>query len=107
MPRTRGGHGARPPRETSGAPLLTTALNIGTLNLRGGFEAKKYELVERANEFGLDVLAVSDVRVRGQIEDELGNYRIFLSGISRGRVNWGWDFLCTRNWSLQFYVIDL
>lgn len=59
----------------------------GTINIRRDFDFKKHELVERANEFGLDVLAVSDVRVRGKIEDEVGMYRIFLSGVIRGILN--------------------
>ncbi|XP_031639106.1 craniofacial development protein 2-like [Contarinia nasturtii] len=86
-----------PPRDLTGAPQLKTALNIGTLNLRGGFESKKFELVERANDFGLDVVALSDVRVKGQIEDSLENYQVFLSGVARGRANWGVGFLIHKN----------
>lgn len=58
----------------------------------GELEFKKYELAERASKFGLDVLAVSDARVKGQIEDEVGDYRILLSGVTRGRLNWGVGF---------------
>lgn len=76
---------------------MTTALNIGTLNLRGGFENKKHELVERANQFGLDVLALSDVRMKGESEDTLGDYRVFISGVKRGRANWGVGFLIHKN----------
>lgn len=68
-------------------------------NLERGwsFDFKKYELAERANELGLDILAVSDVRMRGQVVDEVGNYRVYLSGLTRGRLNWGVGFLINKS----------
>lgn len=61
-----------------GDPLETTAKNLGTLNQRGGFEIKKYELVERAKEFRMDVLGLSDVHIR-EIETKLGYCQVYLS----------------------------
>lgn len=37
----------RPPRDMCGASLETTVINIETLNLKGGFESKKYEMAEK------------------------------------------------------------
>ena len=76
---------------------METVLNFGSLNLRGGFENKKFELVERACEFRLSILALSDVRIKGQVEDSIGSYRVFLSGVSRGRANWGVGFLIHKD----------
>ncbi|XP_049779384.1 piggyBac transposable element-derived protein 2-like [Schistocerca cancellata] len=38
---------------------------------------------------GLDVLAVSDIQVRGEKEEEVGEYKVYLSGIKAGIAQWG------------------
>lgn len=46
-----------------------------------------YELVARAKEFRMDVFALSDALVRGEIETKLGHCQVYLSGVSRrGRI---------------------
>ena len=35
--------------------------------------------------------------MKGQSECILGNYKIFLSGVSRGRANWGVGFLIHKD----------
>lgn len=70
------GKGARPPQDKFEAPLETTATNIGTLKLRGVFENKKYKLVGTPKNYRMDVLALSDVHIRGQIETKLGDYQM-------------------------------
>lgn len=66
-----------------------TGLKIGCMNIRGGFNGKKNEMLEQAKVFGLDLVAISDVRVKGQVEEVLCGYKVFLSGVSGGRANWG------------------
>ncbi|XP_049766215.1 homeobox protein ARX-like [Schistocerca cancellata] len=43
----------------------------GAINTNGGYSGKKVELAEAASKMGLDVLAVSDIRVRGEKEEEV------------------------------------
>ena len=38
----------------------------GAININGGYYGKKLELAEAASKMGLDVLAVSEVRVKGE-----------------------------------------
>lgn len=67
-------------------------LNLGCLNLRGSFKDRKVELVQAIRDYGLDIVAVSDVRIKGTEEGVLDGYSYFLSGVKSGNANWGVGF---------------
>ena len=83
-------------RDNDGTPLVTTrtlgGLNIGCLNIRGGFRDRKVELVHAIRDYGLDIVAISDVRIKGTEEGVLDGYSYFLSGVKSGNANWGVGF---------------
>lgn len=90
-------------RESSGAPSATTSvISLGTLNIRGGYNNKKFELVEQARRLKLDIVAISDIRVRGEKEEQIGDYRVYLSGVSKGKANWGVGLMVSRD--LEPYI---
>ena len=51
-------------------------LFIGSLNLRGGYRARKNELLDLAKDYGVDILALSDIRAKGQSEELLNGYKV-------------------------------
>lgn len=96
-PRIRVDNGVRPTRDRTGTPSLMIrqseavgGLFVGSLNLNGGYRSRKEELLDLAKSYGVDVMALSDVRTRDRLEEQLGGYKVFLSGITcGGRANWG------------------
>ncbi|XP_049767937.1 xanthine dehydrogenase/oxidase-like [Schistocerca cancellata] len=60
----------------------------GAININGGYSGKKVELAEAASKMGLDVLAVSDIQVRGE-KEEVGENKVYLSGVKAGIAHWG------------------
>jgi len=63
--------------------------NVGCLNIQGGYEDKKMEIAEQAAKSHLDILAISEIHMKGQKEETVGDYRVYLSGVSQGRAKWG------------------
>ncbi|XP_049772260.1 craniofacial development protein 2-like [Schistocerca cancellata] len=93
MPRTFGGDGVPPLTDKPGTPKIRLGKQMvmrwGAININGGYSGKKVELAEAASKMGLDVLAVSDIRVRGEKEEEVGEYKVYLSGVKAGIAQWG------------------
>ncbi|XP_049762282.1 craniofacial development protein 2-like [Schistocerca cancellata] len=92
MPRTFGGDGVPPLTDKPGTPKIRLGKQMvmrwGAININGGYSGKKVELAEAASKMGLDVLAVSDIRVRGEKEEEVGEYKVYLSGVKAGIAQW-------------------
>lgn len=95
-PRTSVDHGVRSTRDMIGTPSLTerncymdSGLFVGSLNVNGGYRARKEELLDQARDYNVDILALSDVRTKGQSEERVGGYKVFLSGVQSGRAQWG------------------
>ncbi|XP_049780678.1 craniofacial development protein 2-like [Schistocerca cancellata] len=93
MPRTFGGDGVPPLTDKPGTPKIRLGKQMvmrwGAININGGYSGKMVELAEAASKMGLDVLAVSDIRVRGEKEEEVGEYKVYLSGVKAGIAQWG------------------
>ncbi|XP_049768049.1 uncharacterized protein LOC126101434 [Schistocerca cancellata] len=93
MPRTFGGDGVPPLTDKPGTPKIRLGKQMlmrwGAININGGYSGKKVELAEAASKMGLDVLAVSDIRVKGEKEEEVGEYKVYLSGVKAGIAQWG------------------
>ncbi|XP_049771972.1 craniofacial development protein 2-like [Schistocerca cancellata] len=93
MPRTFGGDGVPPLTDKPGTPKIRLGKQMvmrwGAININGGYSGKKVELAEAASKMGLDVLAVSDIWVRGEEQEEVGEYKVYLSGVKAGIAQWG------------------
>ncbi|XP_049784084.1 craniofacial development protein 2-like [Schistocerca cancellata] len=93
MPRTFGGDGVPPLTDKPGTPKIRLGKQMvmrwGAININGGYTGKKVELAEAASKMGLDVLAVSDIRVRGEKDEEVGEYKVYLSRVKAGIAQWG------------------
>ncbi|XP_049764500.1 neural-cadherin-like, partial [Schistocerca cancellata] len=93
MPRTFGGDGVPPLTDKPGTPKIRLGKQMvmrwGAININGGYSGKKIELAEAASKMGLYVLAVSDIRVRGEKEEEVGEYKVYLSGVKAGIAQCG------------------
>ncbi|XP_049779285.1 craniofacial development protein 2-like [Schistocerca cancellata] len=93
MPQTFRGDGVPPLTDKPGTPKIRLGKQMvmrwGAININGGYSGKKVELAETASKMGLDVLAVSDIRVRGEKEEEVGEYKVYLSGVKAGIAQWG------------------
>ncbi|XP_066997967.2 craniofacial development protein 2-like [Anabrus simplex] len=63
----------------------------------GGMEAygrNKVELAESAKRVHMDVLGISDIRGRGGNEEEIGDYKLYLADVKKGRAESGvWLFI--------------
>jgi len=75
---------------------MSWGLKVGTVNIQGGYNKKKELLGEEFSKFGLDILALCDIGYAGKLlegvrEESIGRegHRVLLSGIKRGRQNWG------------------
>lgn len=75
---------------------MSFGLKVGTINIQGGFTAKKDLLVRECSRFGLDVLALCDVQVSERRtyfkrEDTIGNegHKVILSGVKNGKAKLG------------------
>lgn len=82
-------------------PSSTNTLNIGTFNIRGGLKDKTEKIVKEAESFNLDILALSDVRVKGQVLDSIGNYRVLLSGVNSGDCKHGVGLLINKGFKIK------
>ena len=80
-------------------------LFIRSLNLRGGNRARKNELLDLAKDYGVDILALSDIRAKGLSEELLNGYKVFLSGVQSGRANW--DVGIAIKQELARFVLDV
>ncbi|XP_049787910.1 uncharacterized protein LOC126191178 [Schistocerca cancellata] len=93
MPRTFGGDGVPPLTDKPGTPKIRLGKQMvmrwGAININGGYSGKKVELAEAASKMGLDVLAVSDIWVRGEKEGEVGEYKVHQAGVKAGIAQWG------------------
>lgn len=80
-------------------------LNIGSLNIQGGFYRKKEELAEACRNYSLDIVAISDVMIKGTDEGQVDGYSFYLSGVHSGRAKWGVGFLVKQG--LVNYITDV
>ncbi|XP_049786036.1 craniofacial development protein 2-like [Schistocerca cancellata] len=93
MPQTFEGDGVLPLIDKPGTPKIRPGKRMvtrwGAININGSYSGKKVELAEVASKMGLDVLAVSEIRVRSEKEEEVGEYKVYLSGVKAGIAQWG------------------
>ena len=69
------------PSMTIGQCEVVEGLFVGSLNVRGGYRLRKDELLDLAEGLDVPILALSDVRAKGQSEEQLSGYKVFLSWV--------------------------
>ena len=90
----------------SGKRFKELGIKIGTININGGYAAKKEELVDEMVKFKLDMLGICDSRNKGFVEEYVGKekYRVILSGVTKGKANWGVGLILSKK--MEEHLLD-
>ena len=74
---------------------VNKVVRVGCLNVRGvNDEGKREEIGVLFEERGLDILALSETKLKGKGEVMFGKFKVVVSGVNeRSRAREGWQLL--------------